>query len=277
MKLTLHAGAGKTGSTAIQDFLSINHDNLKKQGVLYPNPKVGVITSGNGAHISASLRANNDLKAKRFIEAQIKKAENLGIQHIVLSSESFSGLGKNYLKALKTLVEDGFSEVNCIIYVRNPFDWTYSAWMQHVKRHLVTERFDNYYPKLARKHLQSVCRFLDVFNDSKVISYDANKRKLIENFLQYAGIASEGLNFSASQSVVNRSLTQKEIEFMLDVNSFITSPKLGTKISDFLIQTYPASETSACIDEKIRQDILSVNEPELLRINEIIQAGEKIC
>lgn len=277
MKLTLHAGAGKTGSTAIQDFFSRNHDNLKKYGVLYPNPKVGVITSGNGSPISASLRASNDLKAKRFIEVQIKKAENLGIEHIVLSSESFSGLGKNYLKALKVMVEDNFSDVNCIIYVRNPFDWTYSAWMQHVKRHLVTEPFDSYYPKLARKHLQSVCRFLDVFKDSKVVSYDANKRNLIENFLQHANIPSEGLNFSASQSVVNRSLTEKEIGFMLEVNKLITSPKLGTKISDFLIQTYPATETSACIDEKIKQDIFSVNEPELRIINQVIQAGQKIC
>ncbi len=277
MKLTLHAGAGKTGSTAIQDFLSRNHDNLKKQGVLYPNPKVGVITSGNGALISTNLRASNDLKARRFIEVQVKKAQDLGLKHIVLSSESFSGLNKSCLKTLKSLVDDNFSDINCVIYVRNPFDWTYSAWMQHLKRHLVTVPFDSYYPKLARKHLQSVCRFLDIFSDSKVISYDANKRNLIENFLQYANIASEGLNFTASHSVVNRSLTEKEIEFMLDVNKLITSPKLGAKISDFLIQTYPASETSACIDEKIRQDIFNVNESELLIINRIIQAGEKIC
>ena len=277
MKITLHAGAAKTGSTAIQNFLSRNHNNLKRNSVLYSEPRVNIINSGNGVGIMRYLRGGDELQARKFIESLVKQAEELGLEHVILSSETFSGFHPRYINKLRDLVEDTFSEVNCIIYVRNPVDWTYALWMQQIKRKLCTESFYTFYPKIARTHLTQVLRFNNTFKNSKIISYDANKKQLIKSFLEYAEIPNQGLDFSTSQSIINRSLTEKEIEFMLYVNKSVSDCKFSVRISDFLISTYPDINVSGCIDEKIRQHILSLNEADLLIINQVIQAGEKIC
>ena len=267
----------KTGSTAIQHFLSRNHDNLKNNGVFYPDPQVKAITAGNGVGVMRYLKQGNELQARKFIEHRVKQAEELGLEHIVLSSEEFAGVRYNdCLNKFRGLVEDIFSDVNCIIYVRNPVDWAYALWMRSIERNLVTKSFETCYPKIARRHLTQVLRFNDTFKGSKVISYDANKTKLIESFLEYAGIPPQGLDFSAPQSIINRSLTENEIELMLYVNKF-SNRELSIRISNFLINNYPNINVTKSIDEKIRQHILTLNEANLLIINQVIQAGEKIC
>jgi len=53
MKLTLHIGTQKTGSSALQSFLALNSDLLADYGILYPehssfsSAKMGEVSSGN--------------------------------------------------------------------------------------------------------------------------------------------------------------------------------------------------------------------------------------
>ena len=183
MKVILHAGAGKTGSTAIQHFLSRNYEVLKTNGVLYPNPQENIINSGNSECILTYFESNNEKELKEFIMNQVKRAKEFNSEQVILSSEILPELDTNELVVLKILLDEIFIDVCPIIYVRNPYDWTYSAWMQHVKRHLVFEPFESYYIKIARDHLMKICRFINVFENSKVISYDSNKKRLISSFL----------------------------------------------------------------------------------------------
>ena len=69
MKIILHAGTPKTGTTSLQLFLHTHHDALLDRGILYPRagiapppePKhqwmIGDLMSGDISHFTATLEA----------------------------------------------------------------------------------------------------------------------------------------------------------------------------------------------------------------------------
>ena len=268
MELLLHAGAGKTGSTAIQGFLSRSYDDLIKKGICYPSPNDPLsITAGNAERIWYFLVQDRENHAEQFIRQQVEAANTYGCDRVILSSELLVELDSVHLDKLKNIFRNFFSIVTPLIYARNPADWAYSAWMQHIKRSAIAEPFETYYKKIARAHIPNILRFATCFENSKIVSYDANKAYLIESFLEFSCIAFQDLDLSSCQTSVNRSLTIKEIELMSDINRIFANPSLSERISDFLVSTYPDRVPSVCTDKNICQHILKLNEPELHELN----------
>src|SRR5476649_287445 len=99
MRVVLHIGAQKTGSSAIQVGLARNRDALAKIGCLYPtadNDKTalqGGITSGNGMELAALLSPSQAFAAHFKKLDQVADIQNLartkGIHSILYSSELF--------------------------------------------------------------------------------------------------------------------------------------------------------------------------------------------
>ncbi len=75
-RLILHIGAAKTGTTAIQAFLSFNRAALEKSGVWYPDPRKfsrGGDEMGHNALAYRLCDQRETVDLKRFREALARK------------------------------------------------------------------------------------------------------------------------------------------------------------------------------------------------------------
>ncbi|GAA6135060.1 sulfotransferase domain-containing protein [Oceaniserpentilla sp. 4NH20-0058] len=144
-RLILHIGAEKTATTFIQNYMSVNRENYKEQGVLYPKTSFG-------EHAQFSLiAALHDIdhgfglefapKGKAFsIESEwmplINRLNKQSKFHTVLiSAEHFSSRLKD--KGLETLSEilgqlEGY-EIEVIYYFRRQDDFFQSWYSTHIK------------------------------------------------------------------------------------------------------------------------------------------------
>lgn len=161
-ELYIHIGGHKTGTSAIQTFLSLNRNLLKTKGVLYPGKRL----------------AHHDL-AREFRNASLEhiRRENpkpLGYLHeitrggypkSILSSEGFEG-PKIAVNTLRDVIPDDY-EVKIIFYVRRQDERLESGYNQHVKglRIRDTKKFSSgmAFTRLHNKDGKGIPAFLDYY------------------------------------------------------------------------------------------------------------------
>jgi hypothetical protein len=132
--LFIHIGMPKTGSSAIQALLTINHNKLSEKGYLFPNPprfdQVFQTSSGN-VGMFQKLFINNDIDGiKNFIDSfDNNKA-------LILSSEALFDILRLYPDRFFTV----FNEYNfkIICYVRRQDNLISSCYNQLIKNHDAT-------------------------------------------------------------------------------------------------------------------------------------------
>lgn len=161
MKLILHIGMPKTGSSAIQETLMLNRHHLITHGILYPN-NPAPFSKQNQHWIAVPMLCNGDSdKWKNFPSGEKKIRESFGVNFdyyeywisdlkrqitevnphtVILSEERFFQAFANsdstihlnfntFLSRLDLLI----SNVEMIGYVRNPADYYLSMCQQHLK------------------------------------------------------------------------------------------------------------------------------------------------
>ena len=139
MKKTIyiHAGAGKTGTTAIQEFLFLNEKQLLKDGLYIPDigrqPSNKHIVHHFLAGWFGKLEQNNVKVLNLWNEIS-----QLGYKSILISSEFFHH-PKLFVKNdsnLLTLIKEKVSEhfiIKIIYYIRPEEQWLQSAYEQWIK------------------------------------------------------------------------------------------------------------------------------------------------
>lgn len=80
MKLSIHAGLPKTGSSAIQSWMKIHSEELWKKKVSYP------VFHGMAAHVNIVNALRRDKLTSRLPEVQIER----GAENLIISSEGLS-------------------------------------------------------------------------------------------------------------------------------------------------------------------------------------------
>jgi hypothetical protein len=129
--LYLHIGVHKTGTSALQEFFSLNESSLKNDRIYYP--LFG--RNAEGAHHNLLMPVNPNMKSKCDIFAfnlnmKFLKSECSGREKILLSSETLCKIKDiAVLNRLSELAET----VKVIIYIRRTDDYLESAYSQVVK------------------------------------------------------------------------------------------------------------------------------------------------
>jgi len=242
--LYLHIGGGKTGSSAIQNYLELNVDALEKYGIAYLN-RVNItspyeITSGNGIPLVNSLtQGKSDAEIKNLIKSYIGKNES-GI----CSSEFLSLLNTdNFITIIKNAMDINV-EVKIIIYIRDIIPFFLSKYDQAIKRHgehrpfkkfVLTSDYDHF---TTLKSLNKINGIIDSSECIKVIHYETSKNDLIGSFLGTLGINITDSHKSEEKIIVNRSLTQQERSAIRAINR-ISGELYSTTISNLLISKNP--------------------------------------
>ncbi|ALS99239.1 hypothetical protein [Lacimicrobium alkaliphilum] len=189
MKLILHIGTHKTGTTAIQQFLLANEKALYQSGTLYPVSCLGQ-SKNQYSYLATLLRHGKLTKVKRDLKLIREEALAKRCQTVILSGEEFSTLNYQHVAELCDLLGDFDVEVK--IYFRNAYDFVISAFSEINKTSRSLTKIEKLNKRLSRlvdydRTLNSWCK---VFGDEAVdvYSYDRIKHECIPHFLRSVDI-----------------------------------------------------------------------------------------
>ncbi len=296
VRLILHLGPGKTGTSALQTFFCKNYEVLKEQGVLYPwpnpNQEQGCIGAGNFLALLPAVNHSpedpcNDLLEDFFSKLDLECTPK--IHTIVLSSEALGEVScevwKNFLKKAKIRNFD----VECIACVREPYSWHWSAWGQGLKFSLTKHDFSE--EKINKNIfidalIDLVISYTTIFPQFTIINYDFHKKDLIASFLTTMGISKEcqkcQKDFSAK---INRSLTLSELNLMISLNQTLkqllilkkTPPNYKEEVlcCNFSTQN-PYKKAFLFYDAQIAKQIYKNFEKKIKEINRLLPPGEQL-
>jgi len=144
MKLILHIGTAKTGTSHIQGALAANRDALAKAGILYPGrqpshvwlashfhpePETITLNAKRGRSVRADIRAATGAALADF-EAQLAARP---WHTVIVSSEFFNMLDEAALARLRAYFARFCDTIEVLCYARHPLSFTVSATQQFVK------------------------------------------------------------------------------------------------------------------------------------------------
>ena len=137
MKLILHCGEAKTGSSSIQKMLKNSSKKLLKKKILYycegSNQNTLSYISGRRHRVPKDKDKFLEERMKSIV-AKIKYlAKQLEPNYIILSSEFFFGLPLDDIKKTINYLGIAFTEIYCIVYVKNPDEFYLSSTQQKIK------------------------------------------------------------------------------------------------------------------------------------------------
>ena len=226
--VVLHIGAPKTGSSAIQTFLSINREELLNvAGVLYPtyrydhHARAGRATTGNGFELAKALEQRDQASMSWHLDQIFSQLQEC--QTLVYSSERFWAVPANALAELSQIRDMG-ADIKIVFYGRPQVEHMASAYWQAVKNNSARLRFREFVEK--RVHLFCFGKRLEEIDGRFGAGtgvfrlYDRDrfeKQDVVRDFLRCLGIA-DSESFSFSQAEVNPRIRGPEALFGLAAN-----------------------------------------------------------
>jgi len=241
MRVYLHIGLEKTGTSSIQQFLRINRDALKAARLLFPH------APGAENHMALSAAAQNEQKRddlrmiygldspakirefrKTLVEKLVAEAEEAGCHTVVLSGEHCSSrlTTPAEVELLWRMLQSLTKDIRVIVYLRRQDEFLCSTYSTDVKSGFtgsmklpsaeLREQRYNYYPLLERwdsvvGRANLICRIYDraALKDGDVVA----------DFLQLLGLDYEE-NYRRPERV-NESLDVNALEFLRLFNQII--------------------------------------------------------
>ena len=265
----IHIGCGKTGSSALQVWISQNAEALSAAGINYVlnNERLEdyAISSGNGTPL---IKAIKKRRLPKFLKPLLED------DAILFSSEMFQLLTEEEVCYLRDELDTLGVTAHIIAYIRDVYDIMYSSYLQRVKRRQATETFAEFALEQTT-HLQfdAIRRWSATFETIDVIHYDTHKQALEQAFLNALELSEAGVP-PMHKKKVNRSLTLMELELLRAVNTnYLASGKhvngqISSLISNALIDKRPELKTPIYMDKSVldhlersfRSDVTWVNQ-----------------
>lgn len=232
-RIIIHTGPGKTGSSAIQAWLTKNREQLIAEGVYYPKHNLSKeqISSGNLRTIlsqeKSSKRKNTNedwLVDPDKITLLLEEFDKSDCSVLLISSEFFFHRMVDIQKHLP--------KAEFIAYIRNPVELLESNYNQAIKRHGTLVKFsvpkslDRYFWKYLSKAYETVgtqCVHLRPYDESLMVG-----NNIVSDLLSVIGI-----DKLVENKRINPSFTFASLEFKRLLNHFelgVLEPKLDNAL-----------------------------------------------
>ena len=240
MRLHLHIGHGKTGSSYLQSWLACNAALMAQQtGVLYPlqssrlepwgeRAKQGRFSMGNGCVLQEFLKQPE--RPRRWLRRLRQQA---GVSRQQLQGVMFSFEG--WTKQLDSLIDPllpvadrwGVERVEVLLMVRDPLDHACSLYNQMVKRHGYSGTLDEWlsdYSFSARllRALELIEKHADRLRLT-VVHYGRQRSQVLQCLHSWLGFDPALAWLPPPEVSVNRSLSWDELQLMRCLNQRIGS------------------------------------------------------
>ncbi|WP_282167770.1 hypothetical protein [Shewanella japonica] len=214
-RIVIHAGPGKTGTSAIQHWLNSNRETLSSEGIYYPEHQLDAnnVSSGNLYSIYDRLTSGMlALNTQKLLNLK-RDFENRTESILLLSSEFF------FLRVVELL--EVFPEAEFIFYLRNPIELFESNYNQGVKRQQNTEPFR--LPERVNFKVFSVLGgLLEHDKNIKITIRPYSKKEfykgnIVNDFLNILSVGS----LKVETTKINSSYSLEALEFKRNANFFL--------------------------------------------------------
>jgi hypothetical protein len=218
--LTLHIGAGKTGTSAIQTALARMQSELWDEGIYYPHhPSFvkatnGLATSGNAGTLALYLKnklpkESQETSINEWLLNTITASKD---RNILVSSEALSNVNSANLEKFSDLLIKNNVKPNIIYYVRHVADLLTSGYGQFAKNGLFKHSLHKALKKAVAPYKSQLELYSKVFGAEsiQVYLYDEEKNNLLKYFLAHIGICRDDITVE----VVNPSISRKGLEII---------------------------------------------------------------
>lgn len=273
MKITLHIGQSKTGTSAIQSFLTLHRDALIQQGILYPTISVWGMPIDAGSHNAvadaiAGKIAYPFVTAEKYREAFFGEAFRLGLDRMILSAEHFIG-GEPRIwdvtdhdahyegyraKVQRTTDWLKGHDVELLVYLRPHASWLASSIAQNIRTTGLVAKidasmtdmqfFNMFLPLLRYEKLLTAWREILGPNKITIVPYRRDallNGNSVDDFMLQVGIDGSKLP-QAQKQEVNSSLTREYLEVQRALNK---TPRTKSEIRTSIKCLEALSRTSS--------------------------------
>lgn len=290
MRLVLHIGSTKTGTTAVQKYLSEHRDALLEQGVYYPEfgCRAGahhILASchhptAKGLHKAEfqSIKWTPGEHFKNLSDRIVEHAYSLSCDKILISSEYLWGVFDDEFYRHWSHQFDGLEKTIAAL-IRRPDDWLQSTYIQTIKRG-ENRSFDQWLEAYSAKPAAGV-DFYGVlsgwssgFDDSEIIIDDYDALLKGPSFIR--GFVSNFLGIDVQQLphptvLANRSPSKRYLELIIALNRSSIPKKDRADIRAVLLNKGEKREIGEELDlisDEKRRQILKSYEPQIAKIQE---------
>lgn len=260
MRLQLHVGHGKTGSSYLQSWLALNASTLlRRHGVLYPQicpltgqgdqrARAGQFSMGNGFVLESAFGPAASMRRwwRRLCNQHRCAPSDLGA--LLFSHEPWTRHLPSKWTQLQELSEvlecDG---IDLWLVIRDPLEHAISVYGQMVKRHGFTGSLDEWL--VIYDFPDVLLRFLDVVAHSgmrvtlKLEHYGRQRQILVQCLCNWLSLPADGVWIDAHKETVNRSLTDQELALMRMLNR--RNPQLSARVGERLVDQLPQLKSTA--------------------------------
>lgn len=197
-KLILHIGTMKTGTTAIQKFLSDNKYLLSKYGYSYPTIQKIRFKYINGSALHNYIKNSTgggtpDFNCDGWKDFWKKTREELKKNNVILSWELMFDYD---IKEFFSAVKKEYDNIQIILYLRRQDIYVESKWNQSIKAYFAfTETFKYYIDYLTPRYLYSLDILSDIFGKNNVTvrvyekeQFKGKRKDAVSDFMYSLGI-----------------------------------------------------------------------------------------
>jgi hypothetical protein len=232
MKLILHIGTPKTGTTAVQHFLHRNQRVLRKFGIHYATPPHNL---GHANSVANALNAEDSRAVHAFLANHVRRAHRNDAKTILISAENFYvrdvlasmqrgeacldplERDRRLVETLRALLPSEIETCRIACYFRRPDRYAESLYNQHVKRGVVQSSFAEFLSLIEPQLSYDRCMraWADVFGHSNCIVriYDSVKKDVIGDFVTNVLGIEDLEEFSEVHSQANERVSRDLLEF----------------------------------------------------------------
>lgn len=195
MKLILHIGMGKTGTSSIQHALNASSKDLLENQTQYLGMWFNLIDPAFASHLGLrkffeNLAENSDIYAERFLEGLEEKSQTTGAKTFILSNEAIFGSFHNMEPFIVALNEK--IDLELVLYVRNPRSWLPSAYTQWNIHHKTNKGPLKSFKENAGSLLtmyQNILKWHDAFSDILTSRRHESNIDVVADFAETCHIA----------------------------------------------------------------------------------------
>lgn len=233
MKLILHIGTHKTGTSALQQFLYANRTPLAAAGFHYATPLHGLQEANVIEH---ALTVGQGDVVRTFFAKHLDLAERRGAHTIFASAENFYAMSvldamqrrevcadaverdRALIETLHSLLPTDIRTCQTVCYFRRPDRYAESLYSQHVKRGILFDgTFDEFLPiitpaLLYNEHMRA---WSDVLGESSCIVrlYEPVKDDIVSDFVKNVLGIGDITPFSDIECHANERVSRDVLEF----------------------------------------------------------------
>lgn len=278
MKIIIHAGFHKTGSTSFQRNLASNQKRRKlPENIMYFMP-----TENNKQYTNSSIflkkafanqssRASERQKIDNFsldtFKAQFGNYVNKNPEYIIISGESISTLKSESLNRLKNTLESFSSNVTLIGLVRPPYSALNSQIQQRIKEGIYVNLNNLEKMPMVKQNptLDRILTIQEIFGSRAKIYPFREAVKYQDGLTNYLLNKME-IEYKLKEIVLNTSRSNLQIRLQNEINKLT-----GNSVKDSILLK------SICDDTEDRSNKFQLLEKEFMPIQHYIeQANEKI-